>query len=115
MAAPSELLLLVAVGIFAGICNAVVGGGTLFTFPVLLAAGLPPVIANTSTTVALLPGTLTSAYAYLPELQRVRERLAMRIGVATAGGLTGALLLLVSGNALFFYLVPWLLAMATIL
>ncbi len=112
---PVEIFFLVAVGFLAGTSNALVGGGTLFTFPVLLAAGLSPVIANTTTTVALLPGTLTSAYAYLPELQRVRARLPMRIGVATAGGLAGALLLLVSGNVLFFYLVPWLLAMATIL
>ena len=112
---PFEIVVLVTVGFFAGTSNALVGGGTLFTFPVLLAAGLPPVIANTTTTVALVPGTFTSAYAYLPELHRIRERLPLRIGVATAGGLTGALLLLVSGNALFFYLVPWLLGAATII
>ena len=112
---PVEIFFLIAIGFLAGTSNALVGGGTLFTFPVLLAAGLPPVIANTTTTVALLPGTLTSAYAYLPELRRVREGFPARIGVAIAGGLTGALLLLVSGNALFFYLVPWLLAVATIL
>src|SRR5258706_16264883 len=112
---PFEILFLILIGFLAGTSNALVGGGTLFTFPVLLAAGLPPVIANTTTTVALVPGTFTSAYAYLPELQRVRARLPARIGVAIAGGLMGAVLLLVSGNALFFYLVPWLLAAATIL
>ena len=111
----AEILLLVAIGFFAGTANALVGGGTLFTFPVLLSAGLSPVIANTTTTVALLPGTFTSAYTYLPELRRLRENLRGRIAAATAGGLTGALLLLVSGNDLFFYLVPWLLAVATIL
>jgi uncharacterized membrane protein YfcA len=111
---PVEILLLVVVGFLAGTSNALVGGGTLFTFPVLLAAGLPPIVANTTTTVALLPGTFTSAYAYLPELRRGRARLPLRIGVATAGGLTGAALLLVSGNGIFFYLVPWLLAAATI-
>lgn len=113
--APAEILLLVTIGFLAGTCNALVGGGTLFTFPVLLAAGLPPVIANTTTTVALVPGTLTSAYAYLPEISRVRENLPLRVAAATAGGLLGAILLLVSGNAVFFYLVPWLLAVATIL
>jgi uncharacterized protein len=112
---PLEILLLVVVGFVAGISNALVGGGTLFTFPVLLAAGLPPILANTTTTVALVPGTFTSAYAYLPELRRVRAHLPLRIGVATVGGLTGAALLLVSGNSVFFYLVPWLLAAATIL
>jgi uncharacterized membrane protein YfcA len=112
---PAEIVLLVTVGFLAGTCNALVGGGTLFTFPVLLAAGLPPVIANTTTTVALVPGTFTSAYAYLPELAKVRENLPRRIAVATAGGWLGALLLLASGNSLFFYLVPWLLAVATLL
>jgi hypothetical protein len=110
-----EILLLVTIGFLAGTCNALVGGGTLFTFPVLLAAGLPPVMANTTTTVALVPGTFTSAYAYLPELNRVGEHLPNRIAAATAGGLLGAILLLVSGNAVFFYLVPWLLGVATIL
>jgi uncharacterized protein len=110
-----EITFLVAIGFLAGTSNALVGGRTLFTFPVLLAAGLSPVIANTTTTVALLPGTITSAYAYLPELRRVRERLPLRVGTAAAGGLLGAALLLISGNAIFFYLVPWLLGLATIL
>ena len=112
---PAEILLLVSIGFLAGTCNALVGGGTLFTFPVLLAVGLPPVIANTTTTVALVAGTFTSAYAYLPQLDRVRKNLGRRIAVATAGGLLGAILLLASGNAVFFYLVPWLLAVATLL
>jgi len=108
-----ELALLVAVGFFAGVCNAVVGGGTLFTFPVLIAAGIPPVLANTTTTVALLPGTMTSALAWLPQLRTLR--LTARILTASAGGLLGAALLLWSGNTVFFYVVPWLLAAATIL
>ena len=85
---PIEIIFLVTIGFLAGTSNALVGGGTLFTFPVLLAAGLPPIIANTTTTVALVPGTFTSAYAYLPELHRVGGRLPLRLGVATAGGLT---------------------------
>jgi len=111
----SELPLLVAVGIFAGICNAMVGGGTLFTFPVLIAAGLSPIIANTTTTVALLPGTITSAFACLPQLATVREHLGSRVFVALAGGFAGAALLLWSGNTVFFYVVPWLLGAATLL
>jgi uncharacterized membrane protein YfcA len=113
--AAAEIALLVAIGFLAGTSNALVGGGTLFTFPVLLAAGLSPVIANTTTTVALIPGTVTSAYAYLPEIRRVGGKLPRRILAATAGGLLGAVLLLASGNDVFFYLVPWLLAVATIL
>jgi uncharacterized membrane protein YfcA len=110
-----ELPLLLAVGFFAGVCNAVVGGGTLFTFPVLIAAGIPPVLANTTTTVALLPGTMTSAFAYLPQLHPLRQRLTVRIVTASTGGLLGAALLLWSGNTVFFYVVPWLLGVATIL
>src|SRR5206468_2322723 len=111
----AELPLLIAVGFIAGICNAVVGGGTLFTFPVLIAAGLPPVIANTTTTVALLPGTITSAFAFLPQLTSVREHLASRVVTALIGGFAGAALLLWSGNTVFFYIVPWLLGAATVL
>jgi len=112
---PNHVLFLIVIGFLAGTSNALVGGGTLFTFPVLLAAGLSPVVANTTTTVALLPGTLTSAYAYLPELRRVRERLPLRVITAAVGGFVGAALLLILGNTVFFYLVPWLLAVATIL
>ncbi len=110
-----EIPLLTLVGLLAGVCNAVVGGGTLFTFPVLIAAGVPPVLANTTTTVALLPGTITSALSYLPQLSPRTQRLPIRVLTALAGGLTGAALLLWSGNAVFFYVVPWLLAVATIL
>lgn len=106
---------LIAVGFFAGVCNALVGGGTLFTFPVLIAAGVPPVLANTTTTVALLPGTITSAFTWLPELPHVKHGLPLRIAIALGGGLLGAALLLWSGNAVFFFVVPWLLAAATIL
>ena len=112
---PFEIALLLTIGFLAGISNALVGGGTLFSFPVLLAFGLPPIIANTTAKMAMVPGTMTSAYAYLPELARVRASLPARIAVAVAGGLLGAVLLLVLGNAVFFYLVPWLLAFATIL
>ena len=110
-----ELSLLITVGFFAGICNAVVGGGTLFTFPVLIAAGVPPVLANTTTTVALLPGTITSAFAYLPQLAPGSQNLGTRVVAALSGGLLGAALLLRSGNDIFFHVVPWLLGAATIL
>jgi uncharacterized membrane protein YfcA len=112
---PAQIAILVLIGFLAGMSNALVGGGTLFTFPAILAIGLPPVLANTTTTVALWPGTVTAASAYRSQLKRVRKDLPPRIAVALAGGLLGAVLLLASGNALFFYLVPWLLAVATLL
>ena len=80
------------VGFLAGACNALVGGGTLFTFPVLLAAGLAPVTANTTTTVALVPGTFTSAYAYLPELAKVQENLPRRMAVGSVARSRGGIL-----------------------
>ncbi len=111
----TEAFLLVGVGLLSGGINAVVGGGTFFSFPVLLAFGLPPVIANATSTVALWPASAMAARAYLPELKRVREVLLLRAVVAFVGGTVGAFLLLASGNALFFSLVPWLLAGATLL
>ena len=111
----SEAVLLVGVGLLAGCINAVVGGGTFFSFPVLLALGLPPVAANATSTVALWPASAMAARAYLPELRRVRNVLPVRTFIALVGGTVGAFLLLASGDALFFSLVPWLLAAATLL
>jgi uncharacterized membrane protein YfcA len=112
---PIDIAILVAIGFLAGFSNAVVGGGTLFTFPAILAVGLSPVIANATTTVALWPGSVTSARAQLSELTRSTHPLPPRIVGSSLGGLIGAVLLLASGDALFFQLVPWLLAIATAL
>lgn len=112
---PTYIALLVATGFLAGTSNALVGGGTLFSFPILIALGMPPVAAITTNMTALWPGLITSAYAYLPELKRAKARLPPRVATVFAGGLTGAVLLLLSGDALFSTLVPWLLAGGTIL
>jgi uncharacterized membrane protein YfcA len=109
-----EFLVLAVAGAVGGVCNAVVGGGTFFTFPVLLALGVPPIAANATNTVALWPASVTAARAYLPELRRAKG-LVVRSSVAFVGGLVGAFLLLASGDSLFYKLVPWLLAIATIL
>src|SRR6185503_13380105 len=110
---PFDIVILITIGFLAGVSNAVVGGGTLFTFPVILSIGISPVIANATTTVALWPGTVTSARAQIEELRRSRAKLTPRIIGATLGGLIGALLLLATSDAVFFRLVPWLLAIAT--
>jgi uncharacterized membrane protein YfcA len=112
---PEHVLLLIAAGAFAGTVNAVVGGATFFTFPILLAIGLPPVTANATNTVSLVPASIAAAFAYKTEIKTVRAGLPWRLAVAVAGGIIGALLLLASGDALFFSLVPWLLAGATLL
>src|SRR5690242_6588133 len=81
-------------GMAAGGINAVVGSGTLVTFPVLLALGYPPVVANVSNTVGLVPGSLSGAYAYRRELAG-QGPLLLRLGTASVlGALLGAVLLL---------------------
>ena len=114
MAGP-EILLLFAVGMFCGGLNAIVGGGTLICFPVLLGLGLPPIAANATNTIGLWPASLAAAHTYLPELKTVRAKLLPRGIVAVAGGTVGALALIASGDALFFQLVPWLISIATLL
>jgi uncharacterized membrane protein YfcA len=99
----------------AGAMNAVAGGGTFFSFPALLAVGVPPVVANASNAVALWPASLSGAYAYRRELARFRNGLAVPTLVALVGGAGGGLLLLATGNDTFSVLIPWLLAIATAL
>ena len=109
-------LLLVAGGAFlAGAMNALAGGGTFFSFPALLAAGVPPVTANASNTVALWPASLSSAWVYRRELARHREWVIALTIVAAIGGVAGGLLLLAISNKAFTQLIPWLLLVATAL
>jgi uncharacterized membrane protein YfcA len=108
--------LIIALGAFmAGGMNAMAGGGTFFSFPALLAAGVPPVIANASNTLALWPASLLSAWAYRREIRR-HGKWAIRLAlVSLLGGLAGGLLLLSTSNAAFSKLIPWLLLVATTL
>jgi hypothetical protein len=112
---PVDALLIGAGGFAAGAVNAVAGGGTFFSFPAMLAVGLPPVVANASNSVALWPGSLTGAWAYRQELARYKRYL-LPMGIASLlGGVAGGLLLLAAGDARFSALIPWLLAFATAL
>ena len=109
-------LLLVAGGAFlAGGMNALAGGGTFFSFPALLAAGVPPVTANASNTVALWPASLSSAWVYRRELVKHRNWVTALTVVAALGGIAGGLLLLAISNKAFSQLIPWLLLLATAL
>ena len=107
---------IIAAGAFiAGGMNAMAGGGTFFSFPALLAAGVPPVAANASNTVALWPASFSSAWAYRREIRR-HGRLAVLLSVVSLlGGLSGGLLLLATSNEAFSVLIPWLLLLATTL
>ena len=102
-------------GIAAGTINTVVGSGTLITFPTLLAIGVPPVTANVSNTLGLVPGSLSGAIGYRRELVGQRPRL-LRLGTASVlGGVTGAVLLLVLPDAAFDAIVPVLIALGCLL
>ncbi|MCO5099435.1 MAG: sulfite exporter TauE/SafE family protein [Burkholderiaceae bacterium] len=95
--------------------NSVAGGGTFFSFPALLAVGVPPVIANASNAVALWPGSLAGAWAFRRELRRFSSVLPLLSAIAFAGGIAGGLLLLRTSNDRFSMLIPWLLLLATLL
>ncbi|HSK25889.1 MAG TPA: sulfite exporter TauE/SafE family protein [Jiangellales bacterium] len=110
-----EAAAVVLAGLAAGTVNTVVGSGSLITFPTLLAVGLPPVAANVSNTVGLVPGSVTGALGYRAELAGQRTRL-LRLGSATVlGALTGAALLLVLPAAVFGAVVPVLVVLACVL
>jgi len=96
----------------AGIMNAIAGGGTLLSFPALLLVGLSPVTANATSTVALWPGQLSSAWAYRGHIQEERHR-AIVLGVpAVLGGALGSALLLLLPESSFAAVVPWLILFA---
>jgi len=102
-------------GMAAGTINTIVGSGTLITFPTLLAVGYPPVLANVSNTVGLVPGSLSGALGYRPELAGQRSRLT-RLGLGSAaGGLTGGLLLLWLPESVFSAVVPVLIGIGCVL
>ena len=95
--------------------NSVAGGGSFVAFPALLFAGVAPVPANATNTIALWPGSVASAVAYRRELVDVRRQL-LPLGVAALlGGLAGSLLLLRTSETTFVLLIPWLLLFATLL
>lgn len=107
---------LIAVGaLAAGAANSLAGGGSFFSFPALLAVGVPSVMANASNSVAMWPGSVAGAWAYRHELGGFK-RWVLPMGLASLlGGAAGGLLLLVTGDAQFGRLIPWLLAFATLL
>ena len=102
-------------GVWAGGINVVVGSGTLVTFPTLLFFGYPPLVANVSNNVGLVAGGISGSLGYRRELQGNNDILRRLIPVAAAGGLTGALLLLVLPAAVFDTVVPVLIAVGIVM
>lgn len=110
-----EAIAVFAAGVFAGGINAVVGSGSLVTFPTLLAFGVPPVLANVSNNVGLVPGSASGAFGYRSELAGQRGRL-LRLGAASAvGAAIGGVLLLELPASTFKVIVPILILLACVL
>ncbi len=102
-------------GVGAGAINAIVGSGTLITFPTLLAFGVPPVTANMSNNIGLVPGSLAGAYGYRRELTGQRSRVVRLLVASLAGGVVGAVLLLVLPPGAFEAVVPALILLGVAL
>jgi uncharacterized membrane protein YfcA len=112
---PLEAIAIGLAGLAAGTINTVVGSGTLITFPTLLAFGVPPVTANVSNTIGLVPGSVSGALGYRRELEGQRPRI-QRIGLASLiGGVLGGVLLLVLPDDAFSAIVPALVGLGILL
>jgi uncharacterized membrane protein YfcA len=109
------LLLLFATGLLAGVANAIAGGGTFFTFPAFIAAGVPPVAASASNAFAVWPGHAFAVVGYRRELSGRSASVRGSVVVALLGGVTGAALLATVGNKAFAQLIPFLILFATVL
>src|SRR5438445_5771536 len=107
-------VLLCLAGFAAGVMNSIAGGGTLLTFPTLLTV-VPPVVANATSTVALVPGSLGGAWGYRRQLRAASRWLAVLAPPSLAGGLVGSLLVTRLPPSYFDALVPWLILVATLL
>jgi len=110
-----DMTILIATAAFlAGILNAIAGGGTFLTFPALVFAGVPPIIANATSAIAVFPGYLSSAAGFRADIATInRRQLVRQCALSLAGGLVGALLLLISSNDFFTMIVPFLLLAST--
>src|SRR5882724_6329279 len=110
-----NMLLMIAAAFAAGVINSIAGGGTLFTFPVLIWLGLDPKVANATSTVALWPGLFGGLFGYRRELEN-SSAILLRLGITSViGGALGAWLLIWTPSPIFAQLVPFLILFATIL
>jgi uncharacterized protein len=107
-----EFVIVGLAAIVGGAVNALAGGGTLITFPMLTAVGVPAVAANVTNTVALCPGYLGGTLAQLEDLRGQKRRLWFLLPAGVAGGIAGGLLLLNTGEKMFRAMVPYLILLA---
>lgn len=112
---PLTALAVLGAGLAGGLVVTAIGAGSLVTFPLLLAIGLPPVVANVSNTIGLVPGNITGTWGYRHELVGKR-RLVIGVAATTAvGAVAGAVLLLGMPSEAFAQLAPWLILLAATL
>jgi uncharacterized membrane protein YfcA len=111
----AQAALLVAAAFGAGALNSIAGGGSFLSFPALVFSGVPAVAANATSTVAIWPGSVASAWGYRTELASERERLLSLSLISLVGGVAGALLLLLTPSRVFEAMVPFLLLLATLI
>lgn len=112
---PVEAAALAGAAAVAGVINSVAGGGTIVSFPVAVALGLPPITANATNAVALSPASIASAFAYRRELDQDRKVLRLFLPPAVVGGVAGALLLLLTPQRIFDAIIPVLVFFTTLL
>jgi hypothetical protein len=110
-----EYIVIGLAAVAGGFVNAIAGGGTLITFPMLTAVGVAPVMANVTNTVALCPGYVGGTYAQRRDLQGQGKRMRMLLPAGILGGITGGVLLLSTSDATFRTLIPYLILTAVIL
>src|SRR3954447_20028606 len=110
-----EAICLATAAATAGAVNAVAGGGTLITFPVLLLFGTPAIVANATSTLALVIGTASSVYSFRRQIVEVKSWLKRFLPVSLIGGLAGGILLTHTQERVFAKLVPFLLLFATVI
>ncbi len=110
-----DLILIGIAAVAGGLVNALAGGGTLITFPMLTAVGVPPVAANVTNTVALCPGYLGATFAQIKDLRGQRRRLWLLLPAGVLGGIAGGVLLLHTSDHTFRNLVPYLILLAVVL
>jgi len=111
----TDLLIALAAALAAGFINAVAGGGTLVSFPVLIALGLPPVAANVTNTVALCPGYFGGILAQRKDFATHKKKLYLVLPLSILGGITGGLILLNTGEKAFEGIIPYLILLACLL
>jgi uncharacterized membrane protein YfcA len=109
-----QYLLIFVAALFAGGLNGIAGGGSFILFPALMFAGIPPIPANATNSIALLPGTLASAGAYRHEFAKDKRALIQVCVLGAIGGLVGAILLLRTPPVVFLRILPYLLLTATL-